>query len=223
MVEGWRAVAGMLSFGGERGAIDSLDALERFVATRAAFVAQKSLYGYLKTRIGTRYPTVFEDPPFLASINIAKFQVFAACLADLAIFAVAEGFARQAVPAGERARIALGCYRRGLEDNQEQMPPAFSPEAGLAAFEARLAGTDWAFGARQRENFRESPMALFDWAPIAPELKDRDREIVENSIRFEWREIREQYKKRLDAGALLLDWRHRREPALSDQGQGAAG
>ena len=35
--------------------INSIDDLERFIQERAAHVTQTTLYGYLKTRIGTRY------------------------------------------------------------------------------------------------------------------------------------------------------------------------
>ncbi|EIM73317.1 hypothetical protein A33O_16150 [Nitratireductor aquibiodomus RA22] len=40
--------------------------------------------------MGTRYPSMFEDDVFIGSINIAKLHVFAACLSDLTIHAVAK-------------------------------------------------------------------------------------------------------------------------------------
>jgi hypothetical protein len=50
--------------------------------------------------------------------------------------------------------------------------------------------------------FSESPAALVRWAPIAPELKQFDQEIVENSIKFKWRDVRRDLGKRLDAAAV---------------------
>jgi hypothetical protein len=185
--------------------IDSLETLEHFVATRAAFVAQKTLYGYLKTRIGTRYPRVFDDPPFVQSINIAKFQVFAACLSDLAIYTTAHALEEASIPDDTRNTVALRCYRRGLSDNRNQAPAEFDATDSEKAFQDRLAVTDWSFGAKQRQNFSRSPAALLKWAPIADHLKAEDAEIVENSIKFAWRDIREQFQKKVLRDALLTD------------------
>ena len=41
--------------------IKSKKDLENFVKERAAHVTQTTLYGYLKTRIGTRYVAMLED------------------------------------------------------------------------------------------------------------------------------------------------------------------
>ena len=40
--------------------IRNLDDLEEFIQTKAAWVSQVTLYGYLKTRRGTRYVLHFE-------------------------------------------------------------------------------------------------------------------------------------------------------------------
>ena len=193
----------------DSGPIDSVAELTRFVSTRAAFTAQKTLYGYLKTRMGTRYPSMFEDEVFVASIDIAKMQVFAACLADLAIFAVWQ--TRRDAPRPPEAAVckalALCCFQRGLADNAEQATGVqdFSAEAAQAGFERRLALWDWARGPQGPDIFTESPPALVRWAPIAPELKKFDREIVENSIRFKWREVRADLVRRLDAAAVAAE------------------
>jgi hypothetical protein len=200
--------------------IDSLSGLSRFVSTRAAFIAQKTLYGYLKTRMGTRYPSMFEDDVFVQSINIAKMQVFAACLSDLAIFTVRRALHDAAIDseAGDVLcrRLALHCYRRGLADNEAQAEgvEGFVPGEVQAAFERRLAFFDWQDGASGADIFAESPAALVRWAPIAPELKKFDEEIVRNSVRFAWREVRSQFEKRVDGAAVAADARQElgREP-----------
>ena len=74
-----------------RTSITAPEALQAFLQTRASFVAQMSLYGYLRTRAGTRYPELFDSDVFVESINIAKWQVWLACLSDLSIFC--RGFA----------------------------------------------------------------------------------------------------------------------------------
>ena len=192
----------------ESGPIDSLPGLHRFVSTRAAFIAQKTLYGYLKTRMGTRYPSMFEDDVFVRSINIAKLHVFAACLSDLAIFAVGRALGELPGEHGTdddlRRRLALSCFEKGLADNAEEAAgvPDFSPAEAVAAFQRRVAFWDWHEGPEGADIFAESPAALVRWAPIAPELKKYDEEIVRNSVKFAWREIRNQLDKRIDAAAL---------------------
>ena len=168
-------------------------------------MAQRSLYGYLKTRIGTRYPRVFDDEIFVQSINIAKFYVFDACLSDLAVYAAATALKDQPVTDEERSALALRCFRRGIEDNLGEAPADFDVKKSGEDFERRLKGTDWAEGALHRDNFRLSPAALVNWAPIADHLKLEDSEIVKNSIKFAWRDIREQFQKRLVAEEVLAD------------------
>ena len=43
--------------------------------------------------------------------------------------------------------------------------------------------------------FKESCLALYNWAPIADELKTLDKEIVLNSMRLKWNLKIEEFKK----------------------------
>ncbi len=183
----------------DRAPIDSVNAMCGFVSTRAAYIAQKTLYGYLKTRIGTRYPKVIEDEAFVESINIAKMNVFAACASDLAIYAASRAMRDADLPDRDRKAVALHCFDRAIAENVAQVAGVLDPNESRADFLLRIDGADWAHGAHQRENFRRSPAALVRWAPIAPELKKFDAEIVENSVKFAWNEVRLDFERRLDA------------------------
>ncbi|WP_299395995.1 hypothetical protein [Pelagibius sp.] len=191
----------------DSGPIDSTDTLCRFVATRAAFIAQKTLYGYLKARMGTRYPSMFEDDVFASSIDIAKMHVFAACLSDLTLFAVSHALQDETLDDVLRRELALQCFHKGLADNAAAaaQTSAFSADEAMQAFERRLAFHDWHNGPRGAALFTASPAALFEWAPIAPALKKHDKEIVENSIKFKWRDIRERFEKRARGSAVAAD------------------
>ncbi len=193
---------GRLSIRRDSAPLRTIADVEEFVTTRSAFVAQKTLYGYVKTRMGTRYPSMFEDDVFAHSINIAKMHVFAACLSDMSVFATAH--ALEAMPADPalRRRTALAFYRRGLSDNPNDAPSEFSPDEAVREFESRIAQMDWKGEARDRSVFTESPRALYRWAPIADELKRQDADIIANSISFTWSEIRQRYLRRLDANAV---------------------
>ena len=198
-----------LSVRRDSGPIDGVEVLSAFVSTRAAFIAQKTLYGYLKARMGTRYPSMFEDDVFVTSIDIAKMHIFAACLSDLSIFAVSRALREEPVEEPLLRQLALHCFQHGLAENREQANRTedFSVPECLAAFERRLAFVDWRSGPGGADLFTASPKALFEWAPIAPRLKKDDKDIVENSIRFAWRDIRVQFDKRIDGAALAADLR----------------
>jgi hypothetical protein len=51
--------------------------------------------------------------------------------------------------------------------------------------------------------FSRSPQALVRWAPVVDEFKLEDDEIVRNSVRFRWQEIRRELRRDLDADALI--------------------
>ena len=63
---------------GRREALVERDGLARFLDTRASYVAQVSLYGYLRTRAGTRYPQLFANDEFAKAIDLAKWQLWLA-------------------------------------------------------------------------------------------------------------------------------------------------
>ena len=202
----WAEVIGrFMPRGRETHPIDTEAELCRFVATRASLVAQKTLYGYLRTRIGTRYPEAFREPDFARSIDIAKLHVYAACLSDLSIHAIARALADPRVDDESRRALATASLRSGLDDNARSFVESFSREDAETAHQARLAAVDWTRAATGRESFGTSPAALVRWAPIAPELKRHDEEIVENSMRFAWQEIRADLERRLDAGAITAE------------------
>jgi len=205
----WRKVAALLGMGGDKAPVDSVAALEEFLASRSAYVAQKTLYGYVKTRMGTRFAIMFDDKQIIASLNIARFHVFAACLSDLTVYAVAVAFHGAPVGNDERAALAQRLYAEALRENAGEAPAQFSAQDCIDEFARRLGETDWQHAARQPDNFTRSPQALVRWAPIADKLKKFDSEIVENSVKYAWRDIREQFNKRLDMAAVVADWARR--------------
>ena len=66
--------------------IKNLDDLENFIQTKAAWVSQVTLYGYLKTRMGTRYVLHFDNDEFIGSVNLAKWNIYSTALQDLTLF-----------------------------------------------------------------------------------------------------------------------------------------
>jgi hypothetical protein len=200
-----RTIASSFALRSDSYRLDSIARLGDFIASRAAFVSQKKLYGYLKERIGTRWPSMFEDEVFRSSITTASMQVFAASLSDLTIHAVAHALAGSGEPDEVKAELARELYALGLHKNQAAAAEGIDHDQVIAEFDRRLEGTDWNFGALLPANFTRSPAALLRWAPIAERYKKFDAEIVENSLRFAWVDIREQFARRLDADAITRD------------------
>ena len=66
--------------------INSKEDLQNFVQERSAHVTQTTLYGYLKTRIGTRYQLMLDDEKYSGSINIAKWNIYITALSDLTLY-----------------------------------------------------------------------------------------------------------------------------------------
>ena len=76
------------SFLRKKSPIENKATLKEFLLTRAAFISQKTLYGYIKTRAGTKYVTIFNDDRFNNSVNIAKWNIYILCLSDLTLYSI---------------------------------------------------------------------------------------------------------------------------------------
>ena len=197
-------LAGLFAERFDNSPIADRERLSRFLRTRAAYVAQESLYGYLKTRMGTQFPQYFQDEEFSRGIRQASLNLFVSCLADLTVFAVAT-LARDA-GADPRQSIALAqdCFRRALRDGLAAAGES-PPEGAESGFADRLARTLWANAAQGENAFAGSAEDLVRYAPVIEEFKRLDRAIVTNSIRFRWRDVREQFRRRAVAADIFAD------------------
>lgn len=183
--------------------IGSPAALAAFLDERASYMAQTSLYGYLRTRAGMRYPELFDDDPFVAAINMAKWHIWLDCLSDIAVYAGSR-LAQQA----PRAMPQVGQMMVELVDGI--LAKAGTPDEAGEEFAAhaervrrRVARTDWLAVGPDEAAFTESPSGLVRWAPVMDELKELDEAIVRNSVRFRWQEIRREFAHLVDPGAVL--------------------
>lgn len=201
----WNTVRSYIGLG--RGApaepIDTPEALARFLDKRASFVAQTSLYGYLRTRAGMRYPELFDDDPFVEAINVAKWHVWLDCLSDIAVYAgsrVAQMAPRE-LP--RIARMMVAEVDRILTQTGTPADAGAEFTAHVERVRSRVARTDWLAVDKDEAAFTESPAGLVRWAPVMDELKELDGEIVRNSVRFRWQEVRRDFARHLDLQAIL--------------------
>jgi len=196
------ALADYLSLRRREAPVDAPEALARFIDTRASYVAQASLYGYLRTRAGMRFPELFTDDVFVASINIAKWHLWLACVSDLSVYAGGLVAAR-AEPAADVAALMRAVLEQVLAGHGVPEDADAHFQAHAERVRARIAGCDFAAVEDGEQAFGESPSALVRWAPIVDELKQLDEAIVRNSVRFRWQEVRRELRRCLHAPAVL--------------------
>jgi len=200
----WEMLGDYVGIGRKRKAkpIADQDSLAEFISSRASHVAQTSLYGYLRTRSGTRFPTLFENPDILMSINIAKWHIWLACVSDLSIFTGQCMYQSGKFDVAVIAELVPDAVQQVLDETGEPEEAGADFVAAREKILQRITTCDWKLERDDDTVFSQSPEALFYWSPIADELKQRDEMIVRNSIRFRWIEVRRSLRKLLDCKTL---------------------
>ena len=188
---------------GRKRTVADVAALQQFLSTRSSHVAQTTLYGYLRARSGTRFPILFENDAYLVSINYAKWQMWLACLSDLSIYAGGLLALHSRVSPESVGEVVGRCVEEIL--HRTGIPEDSGPEFadGSRSMLLRVRTCEWLTLADDEAEFTASPEALVRHAPIIPELMALDEEIVRNSVRFRWQEVRRELRATLDAEAVL--------------------
>ena len=170
--------------------IKSKSDLQKFIQQRSAHVTQTTLYGYLKTRIGVKYTAMVEDEVFSKSINIAKWNIYMVAIADCTFYVFSYLIAEKNLNENDCKEIYLNII-------EKEKANGLSEEVYLKAKEEFLnRHKKIDFNKYYLENpFKESCLALYNWAPIADELKTLDKEIVLNSMRLKWNLKIDEFKK----------------------------
>lgn len=186
--------------------LDETEKLIEFIHSRAAYVAQTSLYGYLKTRMGRQYVEIFKDEIFAPSLNEAKWELFFACLSDLTVFTIAKIVTKTDLSHDDISKKANFIFDECIaRTTDEKCPPATLIQA-KNRFYIRSEQTLWANAAIGENAFSLSPETLASSSPVTEEFQELDREIVLNSVRFRWNNIREEYQKRHNKDKILDSW-----------------
>lgn len=196
----WRSLGHYFGLGKHKSkaVIENAEALAEFINSRASHVAQTSLYGYLRTRAGTRFPELFKNPDILISINIAKWHIWLACVSDLCVFIGQTMFQSGRVSTAEIESLMSSTFDRILEQTEIPAEAGEDFESAIEKERQRINSCDWSLDRDDDTIFSQSPSALYYWSPIADELKERDEIIVRNSVRFRWIEIRRSVRQQLD-------------------------
>ena len=174
--------------------INNYNDLKNFIQKKSAWLSQVTLYGYLKTRMGAKYVLMFEDEIFLESINKAKWNIYAVVLQDFCLYAISYmKVASQKHDTDKAKEIFLEI----LNDEKKNQIPLDVLEKTKKEFDERIDNIDWE---KHHKNlpFNKSAIALYDWSPIAEELKTLDRKIVLNSMILKWDIIKKEFSNLLN-------------------------
>ena len=169
--------------------ISSKKDLKNFIQERSAHVTQTTLYGYIKTRIGSRYAMMFEDEVFLKSINLAKWNIYMDALIDCTFYVFSYLIDKKNLKQNDALEIFIEIIENeksnGLEDKLF--------EDTKLKFDQILKEINWS-RYHQDSPFKNSGLSLLKWSPIAENLKVFDKEIVLNSIKLKWNLVENEFK-----------------------------
>ena len=171
--------------------IKTVGQVKTFIQEQSAQVTQMTLYGYLKTRMGAKHVIMFEDKDFLRSINIAKWQIYGISLIDCTFFCFSFLYKEKNFLKTDQANqiffeilntekaggMDIGAYNNSTQE-----------------FNLRFPEVNWETYYINNP-FEKSSRALYDWAPVADELKKLDKQIVLNSMILKWNNIQKDFKK----------------------------
>ena len=141
--------------------------------------------------MGTRYVLHFDNEELLGSINKAKWNIYSIALQDLIFFCFSYLNVNFNYLDVDNAKKI---YQNILDDEISNGMPTDIVEKGKKKFEERLQKVDWKTHYKSLP-FNDSALSLYEWAPIADELKTLDRKIVLNSMILKWDNIKEEFIK----------------------------
>jgi hypothetical protein len=169
--------------------IESKKDLQNFVQERSAHVTQTTLYGYLKTRIGTRYVLMLDDEKYSESINIAKWNIYVEAISDLTLYVFSYLIDLKNLKHNDAQEVFNNIINDELKNGLDKN----ISDNAKNNFNARLTSINWNKFYLEKP-FKNSGLALYNWSPIADDLKVLDKEIVLNSIMLKWNLVENEFK-----------------------------
>ena len=171
--------------------INNYQDLEEFIQKKSAWVSQVTLYGYLKTRMGAKYVLMFEDEIFLESINKAKWNIYVAALQDLTFYTISYLKNIRNLHDTEKSKEL---YYKILDNEKKNEIPNDIFNIAINQFDQRYQKINW-INYHLSLPFNTSALALYEWSPIAEELKTLDKKIVLNSMILKWDNIKKEFEE----------------------------
>jgi hypothetical protein len=174
--------------------IENYSDLKEFIQKKSAWATQVTLYGYLKTRMGAKYVLMFEDEIFLSSINKAKWNIYIVALQDLTFYTISYLKNEKNNHDIEKSKEI---YYQILDDELKNEIPKEVFEKAKKQFDERYQNIKWDEYYKSLP-FNTSALSLYEWSPIADELKTLDRKIVLNSMILKWDNVKKEFSQILN-------------------------
>ncbi len=174
--------------------IENYSDLKEFIQKKSAWVSQVTLYGYLKTRMGAKYVLMFEDEIFLGSINKAKWNIYAVALQDLTFYTISY---LKNEKNNNDIKKSKELYDQILDEELKNEIPKEVYEKAKKQFDERYQKIKWEDYYKSLP-FNTSALSLYEWSPIAEELKTLDRKIVLNSMILKWDNVKKEFNEILN-------------------------
>ena len=171
--------------------IRSLEQVQNFIQEQSAQVSQMTLYGYLKTRMGAKHVLMFEDKDFLNSINIAKWHIYAASLIDCTFFCFSFLYKEKKFSQTEESNKI---FFKILNTEKANGMILDAYENATKEFNSRYPQMNWT-NYYNSKPFQYSCNELYNWSPIAENLKKLDKKIVINSMFLKWNNVQIEFKR----------------------------
>lgn len=185
-----------LTIGSRRRRIATEADLAAAIGEGAAYLAQGASYSYIRARSGTMGPRLMQDAGFGSAMDRCKWEGFAAAAGDLVLIVERDLRPHGTAPAA----VWRSIYRTVLA--AEAAPPHRAAEGWsdrIAEFdrrlEAHLAGPPG--GIEVVSSF--SAGVIMDFAPVEDAIRDLDREMVVNNVKF-------RFIEHVGALRLRIDW-----------------
>jgi hypothetical protein len=188
-----------LTIGARRRRVRTVDQLAAAIGEGAAYLAQGSSFSYIRARSGMMGPRLMQDDRFGAGMERCKWEGFAAAAGDLILIVEAElrPHGRAAAP------FWTVLYREILA---AQALPEHRRAQGwrdrVAEFDQRIAA-HLAWPPRGIEAIcHHSAEVILAYAPVEDRIRELDREMVTNNVKFRFIEQVDALRRRADWPAL---------------------
>ena len=140
--------------------------------------------------MGHKFTLMVTDETFSKSINIAKWNIYVVALSDLTLYAFSYLIDQKKLKQNVAITIFNNIIKNELKNGLDDKVYNFAKDN---FFNLKIKSINW--DTHYRNNpFKESGLALYNWSPIADELKILDKEIVLNSIKLKWNIVENEFK-----------------------------
>jgi hypothetical protein len=183
--------------------VATLDELADFLAAQTAYVAQRTVLEYCRARTGLNWDKLFREQTFLDSLEVCRWEAYAALLADVAELVLI--LLRRQGPADPHSYLPGMADAAGAALQRHPVPRhRASWDEARAAIERHLAQSLLAVPRAVHLVGIGSADAIFDYLPIHPDLRREDREMFRNSVRFALCRVFDEITRRVDVPSLEI-------------------